>query len=100
MEKKLQILTVCGLGVGSSIFLKLNIEKILKEKHIPANVSAIDVSSAPGSIADVIFTAKEYEALISDKTTIPVFSIGNFLNRQEVEMTLLEALEDLEGLEQ
>ncbi|MGB5822593.1 MAG: PTS sugar transporter subunit IIB [Proteocatella sp.] len=99
MGKKLQILTVCGFGVGSSIFLKINIEKILREKQIKADVSAADVSSASGFDVDVIFTAKEYEKLISDKTSIPVFSIKNFLNRQEIEEIVLEALDDIDGLE-
>jgi len=96
MGKKLEILTVCGFGIGSSIFLKINIEKILKEKEIFANVSASDVLSAPGFDVDVIFTAKEYEKLISDKTSVPVFSIKNFLNKQEIEQILMNALEDID----
>ncbi len=95
MGKKLQIFTVCGFGIGGSILLKINIEKILKEKAIFADVSASEMSSAPKLDADVIFTAPEYEKLISDRTSIPVFSIKNFLDRQQIQETVLEALEDI-----
>ncbi|EPD6333780.1 hypothetical protein ACS5NX_000867 [Klebsiella oxytoca] len=34
----MKILTVCGLGMGSSLILKMNVEAVLKQHGIQASV--------------------------------------------------------------
>ena len=51
----MKILAVCGMGFGSSMMLKMTIEKILKEKGITADVETADFTTASSIYADFIF---------------------------------------------
>lgn len=55
----MNILTVCGNGIGSSLMLAMKIEEICKENGIAANVESTDFNSAQGKKADLIVTVKE-----------------------------------------
>ncbi len=44
----MNILTVCGNGIGSSLMLAMKIEEICKENGIAANVESTDFNSAQG----------------------------------------------------
>ncbi|MBR7404508.1 PTS sugar transporter subunit IIB, partial [Klebsiella pneumoniae] len=55
----MKILTVCGLGMGSSLILKMNVEAVLKQHGIQASVEHMDVSSAASANADVVITNAE-----------------------------------------
>jgi len=48
----MEIITVCGMGFGTSLMLKMTVDDILNEKGIKADVSALDVGSAKGRNAD------------------------------------------------
>lgn len=49
-----KILAICGFGVGTSLILRMNIEKVLKENNLEAEVEHIDVTTAAGAAADLI----------------------------------------------
>jgi PTS system ascorbate-specific IIB component len=40
-----KIIAVCGMGIGTSVLLKLNAEKVLKMLDVEATVDAADVAS-------------------------------------------------------
>ena len=42
----LKILTVCGLGQGTSLILKMNVEQVLGDMGIQADVEHTDVISS------------------------------------------------------
>ncbi len=44
-----KILAICGFGVGTSLILRMNIEKVLKENNLEAEVEHIDVTTAAGA---------------------------------------------------
>ena len=56
----MKILAVCGMGFGSSMMLKMTLEKVLKEKGIRADVQTADFSTAGSESADLIFTNEEF----------------------------------------
>ncbi len=56
---KVKIMTVCGFGLGSSMVLKMNLDGVLKDLGIQADVFTGDVGSAQSTPADYIFTSKE-----------------------------------------
>lgn len=93
--KKLQILAVCGFGVGSSMILKMKVEEVLKEHQINANVFTTDVGSATSTPADAIFTSQELEKGIKEKVNVPVIGIKNFINKQEIAEKGLEVIKSL-----
>jgi len=56
-----KIIAVCGMGIGTSVLLKMNAEKVLEALGITAEVQAADISKAKreGHEADIILTTPE-----------------------------------------
>ncbi|HBG8623418.1 TPA: PTS sugar transporter subunit IIB, partial [Clostridioides difficile] len=48
----MKILAVCGFGVGSSMVLKMTIQKALKQLGIECEVENTDINSARGADCD------------------------------------------------
>lgn len=42
----MKILAVCGLGQGTSLILRMNVETVLRDMGVDADVEHIDVSAA------------------------------------------------------
>lgn len=80
----MKILAVCGFGVGSSMVLKMTIDKVCKEMGIDADVENTDISSAQGSDCDYIFTSKELASQLSSTVKCPVIAIEKYMDKKEV----------------
>ncbi|MCG1011849.1 PTS sugar transporter subunit IIB [Tepidanaerobacter sp. GT38] len=87
----MKILTVCGLGQGSSLILRMNVESVLKEMGIKADVDNSDVSTALFSKPDVIITNKELAENLKD-STVPVVIVKNYFDKNEIREALQEFL--------
>lgn len=85
------ILTVCGNGVGTSLFLKSTLEKVLgRWKWSPyITVEATDTISAKGKAAEAvaILTSGEIAKTLGD-VGIPVEIVENFTSTAEVDRKL------------
>lgn len=90
----MKILAVCGFGVGSSMVLKMTIEKVLKDIGVDGEVENTDLSSARGTKADAIFTSAELADDLRESSTIPVFPIKKYMDKVEVRKSLEEFLKD------
>jgi PTS system ascorbate-specific IIB component len=90
--KKIQ--AVCGFGCGSSLFLRMKIEEILKENKLEAEVFCGDIGTCTTVPCDAIFTSAELADQIRSRTAIPVVSISNFMNKQEIQEKTLSFLSD------
>lgn len=84
-----RIQAVCGFGCGSSLFLKMKIQDVLKEQHLDADVFCGDIGTCASAPCDVIFTSTELADRISSHTKIPVVAISNFMNKAEITEKLL-----------
>ena len=42
----MKIIAVCGMGIGTSVLLKMNAEKVLETLGVSAEVQAADISKA------------------------------------------------------
>jgi PTS system ascorbate-specific IIB component len=85
----MKIVCVCGMGIGTSILLKMNTEKAAAKLGIDADVTAADISSARGSAqgCDLILTSQELATEL-DGTSVPVVVINNFMDVGEIETKL------------
>jgi len=85
----MKIVCVCGMGIGTSILLKMNTEKAAAKLGIDADVTATDISSARGSAhgCDLILTSSELATEL-DGISVPVVVIDNFMNLSEIETKL------------
>ena len=81
----MKILTVCGMGMGTGLILKMTAEAALKELGVKASVEVADIGTARASArtADLIVTSPELGARLSD-LGIPVVTLINFVNRAEM----------------
>lgn len=57
----MNILTVCGMGSGSSLILKMNVDDILAAEGREAEVEACDIGSVAAHAADLILATKDFE---------------------------------------
>lgn len=71
--------------------LKLTLDKALKDLGIRADVVTSDIGTAKTQPADVIVTSAELARLLSDRG-IPVISIKNYVDKEEMKTKLSEAL--------
>ena len=86
----MKVLTVCGLGMGTSLILKMNVESILKDNNVKANIEHMDVSAAKSTDADLIVTSNELDGnLEGHKAKLVV--IKNFFDKEEIIAALKEA---------
>lgn len=87
--KELFILTVCGVGMGSSLVLRMYVEDVLRDMGLKARVEATEVSMAAG--ADIIMASPTLVEVLQGAapTVIPIF---NFTDTKEIRAKLEEYL--------
>lgn len=89
--RKPKIMLVCGFGLGTSLVLKLTLDKVLKSEGLEAQTFCSDENTAKGQNYDLVFTSKEMSKLFTGSTK-PVIVIDNFLSQDEVREKGLEAI--------
>ncbi|MGL4382673.1 MAG: PTS sugar transporter subunit IIB, partial [Bacilli bacterium] len=72
---RIKVITVCGFGIGTSLILKMNVEKVLVENGFDVEVSPIDVTSAPSEQCDIAFTSQEISSQLEGKLKVPMIII-------------------------
>lgn len=88
----LTVLAVCGVGMGSSLMLRMSVEEVLKKMGVAAKVEATDVSSARGMRADVIVGQGMHTEEFEGRAPV-VVGISNFMDKDRLEEQLTEAFE-------
>ncbi len=94
MAKKMQIVTVCGCGLGSSLMAKSVIEKIVKEFGITPKIEASDAGTAKGYPADMIVTTTMLKARVGEVPGVPVLAVKSFMNEDELREVMRPYLEE------
>ena len=88
----INIVTVCGNGIGSSLLLKMKVETICKEMGIEANVESCDSNAAVGKGADLFVTVKEFKSIFSDDQKVAI--VKSYTNKEKIEEDLVPVLEE------
>ena len=91
MANKVYILTVCGVGSGSSLILRMYTEDVLDELKIKYSISAGQASEARGTSADIVMCAQEF-ASVCQGTKAEVVIIKSFTNKAEIKQALTGVL--------
>lgn len=89
----MKIVTICGVGVGTSGILKVNAERVLDRLGIDAEVTASDAANVAVVAADaqIILTSPELVERIGP-TNADVIVVQNYFDLDELERKLDEAL--------
>jgi len=88
-----KIIAVCGMGIGTSVLLKMNAEKVLDVLGVQAEVQAADIGKAKleGPLADIILTTPE---LVYQLEGMPgkIIAIDHVFDLVEIRQKLSAAL--------
>lgn len=88
----MKIIAVCGMGIGTSVLLKMNAEKVLTQLGIDATVEATDMKTARDSRdAQIILTTPDLAQLM-DGLTAEVITIEHFFDLEEITRKLSDSL--------
>lgn len=85
----MKILAVCSFGVGSSLILKLTIDKAFARLRVSGESENIDVSLARGTPCDGIFTSAELAETLGESVGVPVIPIKRYMDVNEVEAAVV-----------
>ncbi|PTX53993.1 PTS system IIB component (L-Asc family) [Melghirimyces profundicolus] len=87
----MKIVTVCGMGFGTSLMVKMTIDDILNEVGFNAEVEASDIGSITGRVADLFVTSTEMQNQFSGIESDVIF-LKNMTDKQEIREKLLTYL--------
>jgi PTS system ascorbate-specific IIB component len=81
----MKIVAVCGMGIGTSVILKMNTEKALRRLGLDGDVEIADIGTARGAAAgaDIVVTSQELADELGG-LRCPVVVIQNFMSVDEI----------------
>ena len=90
----LKVLAACGNGMGSSMIIKMKIEKILKEMGKDCSVHHASVGEAKTQAKDfdVVIVSQMFAKDFSVPANVKVIGLLNLLDEKEIRTKLEEAL--------
>ncbi len=96
----MKVLAVCGLGIGSSIVLKINVGKVLDQLGVEDyQLDVADIGSAQSIHFDMAVTSVELADVLSKKMPDDqkwrVIAISNFVDKKEMAEKVSACLERL-----
>ena len=80
----MKILCICGMGLGSSLIAKMNIDDILRDMGIRATVETCDIGSVNSERADIYVTTRELAANIPKEHVDKTVILTNFVKKDEI----------------
>ncbi len=93
IKPKLKVVTVCGVGMGSSLILKMTVEEALKEAQIDAIVEHSDLGSVKSMSPDIIVAQNMHATEVVGHAPV-IISIKNFLDTEFVKQEALRLLRE------
>lgn len=87
----MKIVAVCGMGIGTSILLKMNAEKALSKLGIDGDVEVADIGTARGAAAtaDLVLTSAELAEEL-EGVSAPVAVVDNFTDVDQIASRISE----------
>lgn len=92
----LNILAVCGAGLGSSFACQMSVESVLKELGVEAKLDHTDISSASGARADIIISGKNFEKQFERYSiNCPKIFLERLVDKNEIREKLIPVLKEM-----
>ena len=92
----MRIATLCGMGFGTSMMLKLFIDEILKAEGLKAETIPWDLGTFKGQQADIVVAPTDMEMHLRS-TKAKVVLIRNLVDKKEIREKILAAINELQG---
>jgi len=86
----MKIVCVCGLGMGSSLILKMSVEEVLADAGVNAEIEHSDASSAKFDFCDYIVTTSDIaKSLEGAKGELVI--CNSFIDKDEIKKALTQS---------
>jgi PTS system ascorbate-specific IIB component len=95
VSKVIKIATVCGMGFGTSLLLKMNIDSLLKGV-VEAEVYASDLATVKSMQADLIVATRDMENHLSGVKTKIIY-LDSITDPEELKSKIEAAIEELKS---
>ncbi|MEZ0346144.1 MAG: PTS sugar transporter subunit IIB [Infirmifilum sp.] len=99
LGRPLKVVTVCGVGQGSSLIMKMFMEDVLKELGVPARIEPTEIVTAKAAGADVIVCSILHEPELRGSAKI-VVGLKNLVDKKEMREKITKTLLEAGWLEQ
>lgn len=99
LGKPLKVVTVCGVGQGSSLIMKMFVDDVLKELGVPARVEPTEIITAKAAGADVIVCSILHEPELRSSAKV-VVGLKSLVDKKEIKEKLTRAFIEAGWLEQ
>lgn len=90
----MKVLTVCGMGMGTSLMLLMEIQSVAKKHGIAIEGEAVDLGSAKGRTCDLIVASAEIANELSD-VNAEIVGIKNIIDRVEIEQKIMPVIQNI-----
>jgi PTS system ascorbate-specific IIB component len=91
----MKIATLCGMGFGTSMMLKLTIDDVLKaEGETGHQVIPWDLGSFKGQQVDIVVAPTDMERHLKDSKARIVL-IKNLIDKTEIKQKIMQAIQEL-----
>jgi len=90
----MRIATLCGMGFGTSMLLKLFIDDILKAEAVKAEVVPWDLGSFKGQKADIVVAPTDMGSHLKNAQG-KVVLIKNLVDKHEIKAKILDAIKEI-----
>ena len=92
----MKILAVCGMGLGSSLIIKMTVDSALRKLGVEADVETCDMGGARAMLgkADVVITSKHLAEQLGDVGDTNLIIVKNLMSEDEVSEKLQEVLSE------
>ncbi|MFW5794881.1 MAG: PTS sugar transporter subunit IIB [Bacillota bacterium] len=81
----MKIICICGMGLGSSVIAKMNIENVLENLGVEAQVDTCDIGSIRSVEGNLYVTTRELEENLPDNIKDKTVVLTNFVKKDEIE---------------
>ncbi|MFC6206454.1 MULTISPECIES: PTS sugar transporter subunit IIB [Levilactobacillus] len=93
----MKIIAVCGLGVGSSVIAKMNIESIVSDEgKDDVTVDTIDLGSIRSAPADIYVTTRELFDNFPEEYKAKTIVLTNFVDKNDIKAHLDPKMAELQ----
>ncbi|EXU61376.1 PTS sugar transporter subunit IIB [Mesomycoplasma ovipneumoniae] len=93
----LKIVAACGNGMGTSMIIKLKVQKIVKELGVEASVEALSMGQSKGltNSVDIIIASKHLVSEFNPNQKAKIVGVTNLMDENEIKSALSPVLEQL-----
>lgn len=91
LGRSLRVLTVCGVGQGSSLIMKMFVEEVLKELGVPAKVEPVEIVTAKAGGVDMVVCSILHEPELRYSAPL-VVGLKSLVDKKEMREKISKAM--------